>query len=980
MHDEDWTDLEREFPAEALQPPDGMSRRSFVQLLGASLALAGLGGCMKRPRERILPYVASPSDADPGTPLWYATSMTLGGYGTGLLVKSREGRPIKVEGNPDHPASLGASGIYHQASLLQLYDPARSKRMRHGHERPDWQRFVNHFAPAALANRIGLRGEGLHVLLEPTASPLVLSLLDRVRERYPDAMVHMYAPLAHDGPRAAAVAAFGTAVMPLYDFRQADVILSVDSDFLASGPLQLRYAREFAGRRRPSLPDGAMNRLYTIEPVPSSTGTSGDHRFRMRAADIERVLGAIAASIVLASDRLPHGVPADLAGMLDHYRSDDQQPAWTKHIAGDLADTGQRSAVIVGESQSPRVHLLGYVVNLALGNTGTTIRYVPDPLIASELPASGLASLVDAMKAGGVHTLVMLDVNPAYNAPAELDFAGALRRVPETISTGLYQHETGRLAQWFLPLAHYLESWDDSRTCDGTVGLVQPLIAPLYGGKTITEVLAVFQGEGDRSAHDLVQAHWSAQWGAADAPERWNQAVQRGVIPDTAFTPLTPGVRWDGVTAAMTGPATSKSNGLELVFQQDPCVYDGRFANNSWLQELPDPLTKLTWDNAALVSPATARRLEVETGDLLRLGQDEPKLSVPALVLPGMADEVIALRLGYGRGAGDEKLAEGVGVNAYRLRTSAMPYSTLGARVERTEGHRQLAITQTHWGLEGRPIAPQTTIEHYREQPNFTQAQHGRALSLYKGPPQGPGDQWAMAIDLSACTGCSACVVACQAENNIPVVGREDVLKSREMHWLRIDRYFSGSVDDPEFVSQPMLCQHCEKAPCEYVCPVNATVHSPDGLNEMVYNRCIGTRFCSNNCPYKVRRFNWFDYNAELAETERMVKNPEVTVRARGVMEKCTFCVQRIRRAQISAELESRELHDGDVLTACQQACPTQAIVFGSLSHPDAEVVRRRSEPRSYAVLHELGTEPRVRYLARLTNPNPALRPEHDRA
>jgi len=977
MHDETWRGLEEEFSPEALQPPEGMSRRRFVQLLGASLALAGLGACMERPRERILPYVHSPMDGEPGTPLWYATSMTLGGYGTGLLVKSREGRPIKIEGNPDHPASLGASGIYHQASLLQLYDPERSKRVRHGHERSGWQRFVSDFAPAALRGRLGRRGEGLHFLLEPSASPLVISLLGRLRDLYPDAMVHLYAPLAYDGATSATGSAFGAPLAPLYDFRQANVILAVDSDFLASGPFHLRYAREFAERRRPSLPEGSMNRLYTIEPVPSVTGASGDHRFRMRVGEIERMLGAVAADILLGPDRRPRGLPDDLAATLDRYRRDEQPPPWATTIARDLAESGQRSAVVVGESQPPRVHLLGHLINLALGNTGTTIRYVRNPLIPPDQP-SGLASLFEAMQADAVHTLVMLDVNPVYTAPAGLDFAGALRRVPETISTSLFENETGRLAQWFLPLAHYLESWNDSRAYDGTVGLVQPLIAPLYGGKTVAETIAAFLGEGERSAHELVQAQWSAQWAPAEAQERWNEAVQRGVIPDTAFAPVTPVFRWDQVAAAMSAQATSEPKGVELVFQQDPCVYDGRFGNNPWLQELPDPLTKLTWDNAALVSPATARRLEVGTGDVLRLHQGERELSLPALVLPGMADEVVALRLGYGRGSGDEKLATGVGANGYTLRTAETSYAVSGVRVERTQGHHPLAITQAHWELDGRPIALHTTLAHYREQPNFAREQRGPGLSLYSGPPPGPGDQWAMTIDLSACTGCSACVVACQAENNIPVVGKEDVLKSREMHWLRIDRYFAGGPDDPEVISQPMLCQHCEKAPCEYVCPVNATVHSPDGLNEMVYNRCVGTRFCSNNCPYKVRRFNWFDYNAELAETERMAKNPEVTVRARGVMEKCTFCVQRIRRAQIAAELAGRELHDGEVRTACQQACPSQAIGFGSLSHPDAEVVRRRSEPRSYAVLHELGTEPRVRYLARLTNPNPALQPEHD--
>ncbi|HEY7634572.1 MAG TPA: 4Fe-4S dicluster domain-containing protein [Gemmatimonadales bacterium] len=974
---DDWPGFE-EFPAEAELPPDGMSRRRFVQLLGASLALAGLGACMERPRERILPYVTSPPDVEPGTAEWYATSMTLGGYGIGLLVKSREGRPIKIEGNPDHPASLGAAGIYQQASLLQLYDPQRSKRLRQDRKPSDWQSFVSQFAPASLRGRVGQRGEGLHFLLEPTASPLLASLLGRLRDLYPNVSVHLYAPLAYSGQRTAAVTAFGAALMPLYDVRQADVILAVDSDFLGSGPFHLRYARDFAERRRPSSPDGSMSRLYAIEPVPSVTGTSADHRLRARAGDLEGILGAIAAQVILGPSGGPEGLPDAMAAVLDRYRRDERNPGWVPEIARDLAAAGHRSAVVVGESLPPRVHLLGHLVNLALGNIGTTIRYVKRPLIEPETGHDGLATLVEAMQAGAVHTLVMLDANPAYTAPAGLDFRRALGRVGETVSLGLFEDETGRLSQWHLPLAHYLESWDDCRAYDGTAGLVQPLIAPLYGGKTVAQVLGAFLGEGDWSSHDLVRAQWSGHWGKADAPERWNEAVQRGIVSDTAFSPLTPLPRWNDIAAALGPRLNQGAGGMELVFQADPCVYDGRFANNAWLQELPDPMTKLAWDNAALVSPATARRLRVETGDELRLRQGGQQLTIAALVHPGMADEVLGLRLGYGRGSGDESLAEGVGVNAYPLRMSETSYSSPGVTIDATGAHHQLARTQTHWGLEGRPIALHTTLAHYREQPNFAREERGSPLSLYRGPPLGSGDQWAMTIDLSACTGCSACVVACQAENNIPVVGKEGVLRSREMHWLRIDRYFTGDAEDPQVISQPMLCQHCEKAPCEYVCPVEATVHSPDGLNEMVYNRCVGTRFCSNNCPYKVRRFNWFDYNAELAETERMAKNPEVTIRARGVMEKCTFCVQRIRQAQIAAGLEGRELHDGEVRTACQQACPSQAIVFGSLTHPNAEVVRRRAEPRSYTVLHELGTEPRVRYLARLTNPNPALQRERD--
>jgi Fe-S-cluster-containing dehydrogenase component len=540
------------------------------------------------------------------------------------------------------------------------------------------------------------------------------------------------------------------------------------------------------------------------------------------------------------------------------------------------------------------------------------------------------------------------------------------------VAFDLFENETGSAAEWLVPAAHYLESWGDARAYDGTASIVQPLIAPLYGGKTAAELLSALLGEGNRSSHELVRDQWRAASQARDFDTFWDEALQRGVIPGTAAPPVRPGLRWNSIADPLAA-APAEPSGMEIVFQPDPSVYDGRFANNAWLQELPDPMTKLTWGNAALLSPATAAKLRLDSGDRLRLRWQGRELTAPAQVLPGMADEVVALRFGYGRGSGGEELAKDVGVSAFRLWNSEMPYGGAGLQLERVSGNEQLATTQTHWSIEDRPIALHATLAEYREHPDFTRRQKGRQLSLYQGPPEGSGDQWAMTIDLSTCTGCSACVVACQAENNIPVVGPEGVLKSREMHWLRIDRYFSGALEDPAVVSQPMLCQHCEKAPCEYVCPVNATAHSPDGLNEMIYNRCVGTRFCSNNCPYKVRRFNWFDYNAELSETERMAKNPDVTVRARGVMEKCTFCVQRIREAQIGAKLEGRPLRDGEVRTACQQACPTGAIVFGSLNDPGSEVLRSREEPRSYAVLHELGTEPRVRYLARITNPNPEL-------
>jgi MoCo/4Fe-4S cofactor protein with predicted Tat translocation signal len=963
--------LRREFPAGAAELDEGMTRRGFLQLLGASIALAGLGGCMERPREKILPYVSQP-ELTPGVPQHYATTMTLDGYGTGLLIESHEGRPTKVEGNPEHPASLGAAGVYQQASLLQLYDPQRARRVREGTKWSTWDAFARRVAPVRLRDLIGARGAGLRVLLEPTASPLLAGLIARVRDRYPESRFCYYAPLAAFPAVEAGMVAFGEPLHPLFNFRAADVALALDADFLAATPFHLRHARHFAERRRPAGPTGAMNRLYVVEPVLSVTGSIADHRLRVRAREVETVAGALLAELVFTLERRPAGMPRALDSVLARYRQQDPQARWTAAVARDLEASAGRGIVIAGDDQPPRVQLLAYLLNAALANVGHTVTYTTCPLLETGNTSYRLDSLVGDMREGAVHALVMLETNPVYTAPADLDFVAALRRVPLTLCHGLYQNETGRAASWFLPAAHYLESWGDARAYDGTASLVQPLIAPLFGGSTTSEVLALLLGEGVRTAHDLVREQWGSQV-APDFETFWDQALQRGVIDNSAALARTPALRWDAV-APLLGDGGSRDDAeqLEVVFRRDPSVHDGRFANNAWLQELPDPMTKLTWDNAALLSPATAARLRAGTGDVLRLRYRGRELRAPAYVLPGQADDTVLLALGYGRGEGDEALAQGVGFDAYRLWSWETPFFGSGLLAERVPGSHSLATTQTHWALEGRPIALHATLAEYREHPDFTARERTRALSLYQ-PPRGNGDQWAMTIDLSACTGCSACVVACQAENNVPVVGKEGVLQSREMHWLRIDRYFTGEANDPEIVQQPMLCQHCEKAPCEYVCPVNATAHSPDGLNEMIYNRCVGTRFCSNNCPYKVRRFNWFDYNAELAETERMAKNPEVTVRARGVMEKCTFCVQRIRRTQIEARIEGRPVRDGEVKTACQQACPTQAIIFGSLSDPKAEVVRRRAEPRAYAVLHELGTEPRVQYLARITNPNPAV-------
>lgn len=976
----------REFPPGADRPPPGVTRRELARLLGASLALAGVAGCTRPPQERIRPYVREPREHTPGVARSYATAMSLEGYATGLLVESHAGRPTKVEGNPEHPASLGATGAIEQASVLGLYDPDRARLVTHEGRATDWARLAPAVRDLAARHRTD-RGAGLRLLLEPTSSPLVAYLLGEVQSRYPEARVHVDEPLAWRSPYEGTRLAFGRPLEALYDFGQADVVLAIDADPLASGPFHLRHARQFAGRRRVAGPSGTMSRLYAVEAPFSLTGAMADHRLPVRSAEAALVLAAVLTEVVLAAG--PAGLPADARLPLPRPRTEGPHGAFVRAVARDLRDRAGRGLVVVGPRQPAEAHALGHLLNAVLGNVGRTVSYVEPSRLGAAEPAMGLRPLAEAVAAGAVDTLVILEGNPAYTAPADLDFARRLAAVPSTIRLGLYPDETARVCRWLVPAAHYLEAWGDTRAADGTLSFVQPLIDPLYGGKTPAEVLALFLGADGASAYDLVRDFHRGRVGAADFEAFFEGALARGLVEGSAAAQAGVEPRWAELPAWLDAlRAGADAPGLELVLVEDPKVHDGRFANNAWLAELPDPMTRLTWDNAAVMSPATARRLGVETERMVELRYRGRTLAAPALVLPGHADGVVSIALGYGRDV-PFATAAGMGVNAYRLResgvrspfgsgldvvplTETVPNVTPGRPPRERPMRRRLAITQTHWTMDGRPIALSATLAEFRRDPDFTAAHRGPQPSLHPPWPQ-EGPQWGMTIDLTVCTGCSACVVACQAENNIPTVGKDEVLNSREMHWLRIDRYFTGPAEAPRVVMEPMLCQHCEKAPCEYVCPVYATLHSPDGLNEMIYNRCIGTRFCSNNCPWKVRRFNWFDYNATRPGVETLVMNPDVTVRERGVMEKCTFCVQRIRRAGIEARLDGRETGAEALQTACQQACPTGAIVFGSLADPAAAVSRLRDRPQRFAVLHHLGTRPRVEYLARITNPSEAL-------
>ncbi|WP_437595324.1 TAT-variant-translocated molybdopterin oxidoreductase [Sorangium sp. So ce590] len=957
--------------------PGAVSRRAWLKLLGASMALAGVSGCNSRPAEKIVPYVTTPPEVTPGILRYYATSLELDGFATGILVENHEGRPTKVEGNPEHPASLGATNVYEQASVLGLYDQHRARAARRGAAPAAWQAFVEQ-----LGGERSDRGAGLRFVLRPTGSPLVLDLIGRIQARHPAARFTFYAPARSSHPARGAELAFGAPLQAQYDFRTADVILALDADFLASMPFSVPHARQFSERRRLGSPTGTMNRLYVVEPGMSPTGSMADHRLRKRPSEMPALAAAIAAELLLAEGARPGSIPPQALGALEPLRAHvrEEEKPFVRALARDLARGAAASVVIVGERQPPQVHALAHVMNTALHNDRAAW-VTRATLISAGAAEQELAALADEIRRGGVDTVVILENNVAYTAPADLELAALLRAVPNRVYLGLYEDETAAACDWFLPAAHELEAWGDARAYDGTISLVQPLIEPLFMGRTASEVLAVFAGEPRRGARELLRDAWTARRGGADFEAFWEDALRRGLVEGSAAPRESAALRVDGVIAALgqlAAAVPAPAEVVEVAFSTDSNVYDGRFANNPWLLELPDPVTKLTWDNAALLSPETARALGVESEDVVDLELRGRAISIPVLIAPGHADGTVSLALGYGR-SGAESIAAGVGADAYRLRTADAPFFAAGVSVrKRPDQKHPLALTQAHFRLQGRPIALSVPLAVYREHPGFTEALKGPLPSLLPEVPApgAPLGQWAMTIDLTICTGCSACVVACQAENNVLVVGKEEVLNSREMHWLRIDTYYAGDLRDPGVVHQPMLCQHCEKAPCEYVCPVNATTHSPDGLNEMTYNRCVGTRFCSNNCPYKVRRFNWFDYtelhayNTGLAKLQR---NPDVTVRERGVMEKCTYCVQRIRRAEIAARIEQRGIRPGEVVTACQQACPTRAIQFGSLDHEGTPMVAWRSEPRSYAVLHDQGTRPRTMYLARIDNKNPEI-------
>jgi MoCo/4Fe-4S cofactor protein with predicted Tat translocation signal len=1028
----------REFPQQAEGWNDPIERRTFMKLMGASLALAGLSGCVFQPPEKIVPNVKQPEEQVPGKSLFYATAAPLFGVATPVLVRSNEGRPTKIEGNPDHPNNRpldfpaedpyrdprgsSATDIFTQASILGLYDPDRSQTLTYREDIRTWTAFVAEMR-SKFDEQKPKQGAGIRFLTESIVSPALGAQMQDLLKSLPQAKWHQYEPANRDNARAGAVAAFGQPVNTTYRFDLAQRILSLDCDFLSpTFPGYLRYSREFIARRRVTETNREMNRLYVVETTPSNTGAMADHAWEVKPSELEVIAKSIAAGIVAQSGSATVNLQ------------------WIEPLVRDLQQHRGASIVLAGDNQPPFIHALAHAMNNALGNVGKTVFYT-DPLeVRSEDQRDSLQKLIEDIDAGRVELLIILGGNPVYNTPADLKLDFNRLNKPNMLRVHLsqYKDETSEVCHWHVNAAHYLESWGDARSYDGTVTIMQPLIEPLYEGKTPYELLAIFSDQYDRKPYEIVKTYWQTQHGggqvqanqgqgqtagASTAPTNqtaqqtpapataapasspspsqgfetwWRQAVHDGFIPDSALPAKTVSLSSSWANQQPAPAQQPAAGSFELVFRTDPSIYDGRFANNGWLQELPKPLTKITWDNVAIISPNSAQQLVGQTYNRGAVKGREhyvpvidivspqgQRIAAPLWIMPGQPDGVLTVHLGYGRRLAGR--VGNVGFDAYAIRTSYAPWYTTGVQVRPTPADHPLATTQLHFNLEDpefsrneRDVVRTETLEEFLkgEQPKENEEHfHPSIYPDYDYKQQAenaPNYAWGMAIDLNNCIGCNACTVACQAENNITVVGKNEVMRSREMHWIRIDTYFRGfDPNSPDGVNfMPVPCMHCENAPCEPVCPVHATVHSAEGLNDMVYNRCVGTKYCSNNCPYKVRRFNFFLYQDWDTPTYQLMRNPDVSVRSRGVMEKCTYCVQRIQNGKIQAELEDRRVRDGEIVTACQAVCPTEAIVFGDVNDPNSRVSKLKQSERNYSLLGELNTRPRTTYLSQLKNPN----------
>jgi MoCo/4Fe-4S cofactor protein with predicted Tat translocation signal len=1021
--------VENEFPAGATELADPVTRRHFMKIMSASFLLAGVGlaggGC-RRPVSNILPFSKQPEGYQHGVPQYYATAMPTRSGAIPLLVKSCDGRPTKVEGNALHPDSNGSTDRFAQASVLDLYDPDRAMHFKQNGKavtQPVTLDFL-----AGLSREFAEKGgQGLCFLLERNASASRARLQQLIAARLPKAQWYIYEPVDFDIHREAATLAFGQPVTPYYRLEQAKRIVALDCDFVGAEDDLHRLIRGFARGRKLESPDKAqgedlINRLYVVESLLTLTGVNADHRLRVPPSAVLAVAAALAKEIVT-----PAGgqLAAALAGLGQPVGVD---PKWISECAKDLLAHTGNCVVLAGQRQPAAVHVLAQAMNAALGNLGKTVIFHQAPAPAER----AMGELARALNAGEVEALVILGGNPVYAAPVELDWAATQRKAKRVVRLGYYEDETFGVSDWHIPQLHYLESWGDARTTDGTLVPIQPLIAPLFEGMTELELLARIAGLEPNGPYEIVRETFRALTSGGE--EDWKRFLFNGFQAGSAATPVEVAIDWAAANQVLqsTKPA-GPAEGMEVVFHRHYSVDDGRYNNNGWLQELPEPITKVAWDNLVLLSPKTFEKLglvnETKGGgttqaSLVKVELGGRDIVGPAWMQPGMPDNTVGLSLGYGRSASG-RVGQGAGYNAYRLRTSEGAHRATGASVKAVGKLHPVSTVQHHWAMEGRPVVREANLAQYVEHPDFA-----RGMSLEPPPTSEPlypnpfdkakskgVHQWGMSIDLNSCVGCSVCVLACQSENNVPIVGKDQVGRSREMHWLRIDRYYVGTPEEPQVSLQAILCQHCEAAPCENVCPVNATTHDEEGLNVMAYNRCVGTRYCSNNCPYKVRRFNFFDYNkrpldqlkgpfystplthstdgqwdmlrwlgnqdigtrpADEWELLKLVKNPDVTVRMRGVMEKCTYCIQRIQQAEIARKVEARdsgdiEVPDGTIKTACQQACPAEAIVFGNIKDPQSRVSQLKTQQRNYSLLEFLGTKPRTTYLARVRNPNPRM-------
>jgi molybdopterin-containing oxidoreductase family iron-sulfur binding subunit len=973
--------VEHEFPSLAQEWVDPVSRRGFLKLMGASMALAGLAGCTKQPDEPIYPYIKAPEDLILGKPMYFATAHPFPTGAVPLLVKSDEFRPIKIDGNPEHAYNRGGSDPYSQGSLLDLYDPDRSQHVLYRGENRVWGEFAGAFREKVASTK---DGTGIYFLSATITSPTLARQWQEVQKAWPKAKLVQYDPAIAGTP-------LENGVPAQYDLSQADVIVSLDADFLsgASYPGFHKLVRDYAERRKQ--PENGMNRLYAIESTPTTTGMKAEHRLGLRASEIPAFAAELAKAVGVGG----------IEGL--GYAWTEEQKKFLASLAKDLKAHAGRCVVIPGLYQQEPVEPIALAINDALGSVGKIVHLNP-PDLSLGFQRNNLPGLVEDLNAGKVDWLVIINANPIYNAPADLDFADAFNKAKIVVHLGSHLDETGQISHWHIPAAHYLESWSDARAYDGTVSIVQPLIDPLYGGHTAHHVFQALLTEPMMSPYDAVRETWKTTI-KGDFEAGWRKALHDGWIEGTAFdtkqVPL-------GAQGIHIGPVVpSPKDAIEIIFRPDPNVYDGRWANVGWLQELPKPVTSLSWDNAALVSGATLTRLGLEEDDIVELSVGKGKVNAPVIVAPGHPDNSVTVYLGYGREVG--RVAGGAGFNAYRIRPSWAPFYATGS-IRKVEGKWGVAITKSHYqdhrakylqgqgngnnsleaneALGPRGIIRYATLEEFMANPNFahegeTRETPSRDTSMFPNWEYNEANSWGMSIDMNSCTGCNACIVSCYAENNIAVVGKQQVRIGRNMQWLRIDSYFEGDLAAPRAHFQPMACQHCENAPCEQVCPVGATVHTPEGLNTMVYNRCVGTRYCSNNCPYKVRRFNFLLFSDYETESLKLMRNPDVSVRSRGVMEKCSYCIQRISAAKIEADKENRNIRDGEIVTACQQACPANAIVFGNINDKESRVSKLRAQQRSYQVIADINTRPRTQYLAEVLNPNQELEEapkEHDPA